>query len=410
MTTANSTVLGGIDMNIETKILLTGDNNMTKFDDKHVMERTANMEKKNIKFLDALKPDRKLGEFINTQRKAVELTVDELAEISGVDARYIKDVEAGRFLSKIGTFNWLKILKFLDMELKEGVDLVDEALKIMDDRQLKQVDIVNGTGLGKPAVCRFVNRILEIPYDSKIFKILLVLQNEYNLLSEEEKAIAHEEIEYNGNYLGNIIRERRKNSKLSLEKIEIITGLDADLILDIENGRKYLTNPNWFLILEALDVKLSSAEDLTELAVNRRKELGISIAELSEKIGIPETVISRFERGVTMIPYKSPVFQLLSLIEETAEHAPNSMQDGFDTVKYEDDGNGIFVMCFWSENDIYRKRLTESELNIVKAIFMNGVDKHYEDETIKCFIYIENNVYSEYLTAKELDCLLILMK
>lgn len=43
-----------------------------------------NMETKNISFLDGIDTEKRIGEFISKQRKAIEITIEELSEISEV--------------------------------------------------------------------------------------------------------------------------------------------------------------------------------------------------------------------------------------------------------------------------------------------------------------------------------------
>lgn len=42
------------------------------------------MATKNISFLDGIDTEKRIGEFISKQRKAIEITIEELSEISGV--------------------------------------------------------------------------------------------------------------------------------------------------------------------------------------------------------------------------------------------------------------------------------------------------------------------------------------
>ncbi|MGE7667424.1 helix-turn-helix domain-containing protein [Ureibacillus composti] len=124
--------------------------------------------------------------------------------------------------------------------------------------------------------------------------------------------------EYNIDFLKNskygtilkhqVMRYRVKNA-LTLEQLSEISGIHINVLYDIENGHAYISRSNLSQLLKTTNIRYAlfsqinggiTNEKIGEFFANRRKNIGMSITELSIRANCAAATIYNIEHGLNV--------------------------------------------------------------------------------------------------------------
>ena len=250
----------------------------------------------------------KAGEIIKQNREKKNLTIKELAYILHTNARVIKDIECSKRYLKIQDLTLLA--KIFDIDVNSLITdkeiskmSVGEKLRHYRIKSgLSQRELADKIGLDSTYISSFERNIRKIK-DEHLTKICKVLNIEEKLFSPLNPTAS---VDSENDSIGSIIHSYRKQQKISVLKLNEITGISTRRIKAIEKDEliPYISEIDIFEKLFNIQGLLNYVSpkieefDLSKLIAYYRKGTGLKQADLAKKTGLYQTTISEIERGV----------------------------------------------------------------------------------------------------------------